>query len=311
MTIRGGTVCPLCAGTTAAVVTMGRDRSFGNPGIFAIRQCGHCQVMYLTPRLSADAVSAYYHAAGDTTQYCLAPGWTRWLQSTQFKRRMRHINREISAFVSGGTLLDVGCGRGEFLFGMTEYKQWRLRGLEMNTNLAQFVTEVFHIPVLTGWLEQVLPASVMYDVITLWDVFEHLRDPGDALGRLKGSLNRDGLLLIKMPNPASLGAWLFGACWSGWGVPQHYFTWLPNTFEAFVRKHGLKVVRAKYLYGAYSDLVTSVGFAMHGVVREQVQKCITRVLSRPPFIVGLSPIVILELALGRPSSVAYFLRHAE
>ncbi|MCZ7626840.1 MAG: class I SAM-dependent methyltransferase [Candidatus Methylomirabilis sp.] len=224
---------------------------------------------------------------------------------------MRRINGEISEFVSGGTLLDVGCGRGEFLFGMSKYRQWTLRGLEMNPSLAQFVTEMFYVPVLTGRLDQVLPGSVTYDVITLWDVFEHLSDPDDALGRLKESLSRDGLLIIKMPNPESLGASLFGACWSGWGVPQHYFTWPPNVFEAFVQKRGLRIVRGRYLYGAYSDFITSVSFALHGIFRERVRKLLTRVLSLPPFMIGLSPFMALERALGRPSSVTYFIQHAE
>jgi len=311
VTARGSAACPLCASTTAALVTMGRDRSFGNSGAFAIQQCGACHVMYLTPRAPIDAVLAYYHGAGDTVSCRLTSGWTRWLESTPFKRRMRRINGEISEFVSGGTLLDVGCGRGEFLFGMSKYRQWTLRGLEMNPSLAQFVTEMFYVPVLTGRLDQVLPGSVTYDVITLWDVFEHLSDPDDALGRLKESLSRDGLLIIKMPNPESLGASLFGACWSGWGVPQHYFTWPPNVFEAFVQKRGLRIVRGRYLYGAYSDFITSVSFALHGIFRERVRKLLTRVLSLPPFMIGLSPFMALERALGRPSSVTYFIQHAE
>lgn len=311
VTVKGCEACPVCGAVRSVAVTMGRDRSFSNAGAFTIRQCTVCKVIYSTPRLSVDAASAFYHAAGDTVQCRLTPGWVRWLESTRFKRRMRRINAEISELVSGGTLLDVGCGRGEFLFGMTKYRQWTLRGLEMNPSLAQFVAEVFHVPVLTGRLDQALPGSVMYDVITLWDVFEHLRDPEDALDRLKESLSRGGLLVVKMPNPESLGARLFGACWSGWGVPQHYFTWPPEAFKAFVQERGLRVIRTRYLYGAYSDFVTSVGFAMHGIFQERVRRFITRVLALPPFMIGLSPFMALERALGRPSSVTYFIQHAE
>lgn len=241
--------------------------------------------------------------------YQLTPGWKRYLNGWRFKRRIQRIEREFSRFVDGGSLLDVGCGTGGFLYGMSKSRKWKLHGLEMNREATKFVTREFGIPVYIGTLEEALPPDVCFDVVILRDVFEHFRDSILALQKLKGILKKkDGLLVIKMPNPDSVGARIFGPYWFGYSVPQHYFTWPSKVFCKFVEREGLKIVGTKYLYGAYSDYLTSNGFALEGRIPRNALRIGLRILSEMPFEIAAYPFIRAEIAIGRSSSLVYFIR---
>ena len=60
-----------------------------------------------------------------------------------------------------------------------------------------------------------------FDVVTLWDVFEHVLDPKATLTEIARILKPNGLVVIHTPNPTSLEARLMGANWVGWERPRH------------------------------------------------------------------------------------------
>jgi hypothetical protein len=187
------------------------------------------------------------------------------------------------------------------------FSNWRLSGLERQLEAARFVNTEWGIPVFVGPVEECLPSEPRFDIITLWDVFEHLRDPEVALERLRMALRPSGILVIKMPNPTCLAARLFRSAWYGWAVPQHYFAWPRRVFESFVTDRGFRVVQTKYIYGAYSDHITSIGFALHGLIPTRLGRMLTRVLSNEVFETLATPLLTFESAVMGGSSLTYFL----
>ncbi len=59
------------------------------------------------------------------------------------------------------------------------------------------------------------------DAVVLWHVAEHLDDPLAALERVRGWLAPGGLVLLGVPNAASLQARLAGPAWMHWDAPRH------------------------------------------------------------------------------------------
>lgn len=104
---------------------------------------------------------------------------------------------------SPGTLVDVGCGLGFFLGTVRRHRPgWSLRGYELSEFAVGWAQEhndlrgiVQRCPVEESDLP---PGSV--DVVTMWDVIEHLPRPQALLRRLAGLLKPGGFVFVQTPN---------------------------------------------------------------------------------------------------------------
>jgi 2-polyprenyl-3-methyl-5-hydroxy-6-metoxy-1,4-benzoquinol methylase len=102
-----------------------------------------------------------------------------------------------------GSLLDVGCATGSFL-SLAQAKGWECRGLEVSAFAAARAREQTGCEIFCGKLEEVPFDSGSFDVITMWDLLEHLPDPLQGLEKARRLLKPNGLLLVNTPNENSL-----------------------------------------------------------------------------------------------------------
>lgn len=102
-----------------------------------------------------------------------------------------------------GSLLDVGCATGSFL-SLAQAKGWECRGVEVSTFAAAQARERTGCEIFCGKLEDAPFASGSFDVITMWDLLEHLPDPLQGLETARRLLKPSGLLLVNTPNENSL-----------------------------------------------------------------------------------------------------------
>jgi len=118
-----------------------------------------------------------------------------------------------------GSLLDVGCGTGDFL-AAAKSNGWQVIGIEPNSDArtkANYKTGtlVFDTPKL-----ETLPAN-SFDVITLWHVLEHLPNLDAQIQLFKKLLKPNGTLIIAVPNHNSFDASYYGKYWAAYDVPRH------------------------------------------------------------------------------------------
>lgn len=120
-----------------------------------------------------------------------------------------HAHRKIySEFINhfmtkqSGTVLDVGCGLGFFVKMVQEKKtQWKPIGYEMSLPAVKFANEVNKLSnVYAGMVQNSGLPSQSVDIITLWDVIEHIPKPQPLLQYLHGLLKEDGFLFLQTPN---------------------------------------------------------------------------------------------------------------
>jgi ubiquinone/menaquinone biosynthesis C-methylase UbiE len=92
-------------------------------------------------------------------------------------------------------ILDIGCGTGTFLG--TVLKDNSVMGVEISEDY-RAVLESKGIPHIIGDLDQALASlpDGHFDLITLWDVFEHLQAPSQAICAIKKKLSPDGKIII-------------------------------------------------------------------------------------------------------------------
>jgi SAM-dependent methyltransferase len=136
------------------------------------------------------------------------------------------------------SLLDVGCGTGEFL-AVTKTAGWLVEGLERDERAAACAREHHQIAISAGSVEQLSASTQQYDAVTLWHVLEHLYDPGQASEIIAQRLRENGVLLIAVPNIAGLDARVYKSNWVALDAPRHVNHFSLDTLARLGSKHGL------------------------------------------------------------------------
>jgi hypothetical protein len=85
--------------------------------------------------------------------------------------------------------------------------------------------------------------------IVFWHSLEHLRRPAGALGYAAGLLAPGGLLVVAVPNAASLQARLFGDRWLALDLPRHLVHIPARALRSALEEEGLTVERESPLRG--------------------------------------------------------------
>jgi len=139
------------------------------------------------------------------------PALTRTLPDAT-RARYRELLESFAPVRRTGRLLDVGCGGG-FFVGEAAAAGWRAEGTEVSAAAVEFGRArgwTLHRGVLDD--APVEPGSL--DVLTLFEVLEHVQDPAGLLRQCAARLRPGGLLYLTTPNMGSLSRRILGAGWS-------------------------------------------------------------------------------------------------
>lgn len=149
--------------------------------------------------------------------------------------------RELEKFCSSGKLLDIGCATGEFL-EVADHRGWLVQGIEISTYAANIAKDK-GIPVFAGVLEEAKFPFGSFDVVTMWDLIEHIKDPLNHLREIKRILKPNGFIGISTPNFESLRARIEGRNWWGFKESQeHLYFFSPKTLRNMLEKTGFEIV---------------------------------------------------------------------
>ena len=125
--------------------------------------------------------------------------------SVEIEKVREYLVRDLGSFRTTGSLLEIGCGEGEFLKVATE-NGWQTTGIEVSESAAQTAREKHGLDVLTGTIEQhqdrLAPGS--FDVVVLWGLVEHVRNPGELLRTARRLVRSGGAVLLYTPNADSI-----------------------------------------------------------------------------------------------------------
>lgn len=137
-------------------------------------------------------------------------------------------------------LLDIGCGAGCFM-DMARSRGWNVEGIDISVEVAQYAREHYHLNIHLGDLQQ-LPKQT-YDVITLWDVLEHLPKPLEQLSQAYQLLKPNGILAISTPNIAGIGTRLNGRNSPIFNPMEHLYYFSINTLHQLLVKTGFRPIK--------------------------------------------------------------------
>jgi SAM-dependent methyltransferase len=232
------TACALCGSTGRVLHVDVPDYFFAVPGHWSLRRCvnDRCGLVWQDPMVvSEDLIHAYAdyytrpHAhrdgrGGAASNYGAAFFWLE-RQTTRLLRLGPERRRFASAYLdreAPGSLLDVGCGSGEFAASMKR-RGWTVRGTEFDASAAASARRLHGVTVDIGDLREIHYHDRSFDAITARHVIEHVREPLEFLMECWRLLKPGGKLIFTTPNAGSLGHRHFGSRWRGLEQPRHLF----------------------------------------------------------------------------------------
>jgi len=161
-----------------------------------------------------------------------------FVKSISLKRKLKLINSVAS---DGKSLLDVGCGTGDFLqFALKN--SWEVVGIEPNEKARSYANQKTNNSVFDSDYLLNLNAQ-SFDVITLWHVLEHLPDLNEYLTVLENLLKQNGTLIIAVPNYKSFDANHYKEFWAAYDVPRHLWHFSKTSISKLVAKHQMTVTK--------------------------------------------------------------------
>lgn len=234
-------VCNFCKSILFEEVFTVRDFRFRLPGDFMLVACKNCGLTFIKNPPSLSQLSSYYPSYYPdhlmtkpalrvklikimkriTLSQFFGYGEKRFWKNIfyPFRRVFSHTPR----YTKGGKILDVGCGRGDFLKSLKDLG-WNVYGIDISENAVNAAKSsglgnIF----LFGDLRDAQFNNEMFDCVSFRHSLEHLFNPTETLTEAFRILKGGGTVLISVPNFGSLQSRIFGKYWFGVDAPRHLY----------------------------------------------------------------------------------------
>jgi 2-polyprenyl-3-methyl-5-hydroxy-6-metoxy-1,4-benzoquinol methylase len=251
--------CNLCGSNSFKPYLVRKDLNLFIPGDFRMVRCNQCHLVYLNPRPTRESFTSIYLDSYDqyqTEPKTNEPRIRKFIRNYGFYKQAKSILH----FKRSGQILDIGCSTGDFLDIMRQYPNWSAVGIEPSSFASEYARSRRVLQVKTGYLDVSDFDDNTFDVVTLWNVLEHLSDPSETLNTIHRILKSDGLLVITTPNLDSLDARLFGDYWVGYELPRHFYVFSTQTLSMLLEKTGFSRLNRRTVYGSHAAAMTSIRF---------------------------------------------------
>jgi SAM-dependent methyltransferase len=175
--------CLLCGGERHRIV-------FEEHGLHVL-QCRDCGHVFSSHRADPHFDGFWGDAVQDEEHFY----WS--------KARDRLFRDFIRRFLQGrsGRLLDMGCGLGFFLRRVASLGTWEAHGCEISPAAVHYARHTLGLAnVLCSRPEDVPIPDESMDVITMWDVLDHIALPDPLIRRCHAVLKNEGVCFIRTPN---------------------------------------------------------------------------------------------------------------
>lgn len=252
--------CPICGHTGVQELLRAPDRLHGRWQLYTLLRCPVCSLVWLSHAPRPEEMGEHYT---DVYHRLISQAGGNSLH------RWRDRRAALLQYKQGGALLDLGCSSGSFL----EYlkgEPWKLYGIEMSADCGKVAQEKSGAQVFVGDVLDAPFPPESFDVITCFDVLEHLYEPRRVMAKVMGWLRPRGIFYVLVPNIESAEARVFGSYWGGLELPRHLFHYSPASLRYLANSVGLQeislVTRRNAALGVnirylLDDLFRSVGIS--------------------------------------------------
>lgn len=155
-------------------------------------------------------------------------------KTINLNEKLKLINR----IATGKTILDYGCGVGDYLDFMQK-NGYTVLGMEPNDSARKIAqSKIGKENVVSTAIENI---DQKFDVITLWHVLEHIPNLKEMILHLKNHLTENGTLVIAVPNHESFDATYYKEHWAAYDVPRHLWHFSADSMHQLFSQFGMKI----------------------------------------------------------------------
>ncbi len=226
---RNSQLCPICGHAVAQEWLRAPDRLHGRQEQYTLLRCPACSLVWLSQ--PPKPTEMHRHYTGEYDRLISAAG-----QNSPGRWRAR--NAALAQYKQSGALLDLGCSSGAFLQTLRGHS-WDLFGIEMSAESARQAQEKSGAQVFVGDILDAKFPPASFDVITCFDVFEHLYEPRRVMAKVAEWLKPGGIFYVLVPNIESAEGHVFRSYWQGLELPRHLFHYSPASLKFLAESAGL------------------------------------------------------------------------
>lgn len=241
-------MCPLCQSE--------RTTFYCEKEGYKIFKCLSCQNGFLDlSSFSIDLIDFYqnnYHKTvghdevkGYDDYYAMESSLTR-----TFRKHVQDLLQIRSRNKINEYLLDVGCGPGFFLKVASRY--YRARGVEIGKEAVFHARNVLGLDVIQGEFKGSLYSPQSFDVVTMFDVVEHLKNPISTMKDVYALLKPGGVFMLTTGDFSSLAARFFGKRWHLMTLPDHLFFFSKEGLMKILEQIGFQIISVTYPMSYFS-----------------------------------------------------------
>lgn len=203
----------------------------------SVVKCTSCGTIFLSYRPKDEIIIQSYSNAEDNTFIRQNKFRIKTFQDNlkKISKKFWKINNR-----SPKSILDIGCAGGAFPKA-ADNLGFNVVGIEPSKYLANWAKENYGIDIRQGVLSDHQFDDNTFDIVSMWDVIEHLSDPVSELKLMRKILKKDGILVVNFPDVSTFPCKIMGWKWPFFlSVHLIYFT--KKTLANFLKNSGYKVI---------------------------------------------------------------------
>ncbi|MGB2869706.1 MAG: methyltransferase domain-containing protein [Bacteroidota bacterium] len=209
--------------------------------------CQQCGFVYINPQPTSGAIHRIYNDEEVRRFFfreLLLP-YVERDQKPEFETRL-HILKEMIRS-PGPRLLDIGCAAGLFL-QLANSNGFQVEGLELNKQYVDYIRANRPIRVHQKPLEEMKFLESSFDVVTMWDVLEHVPDPRKTVGEVHRIVAKDGIFALTTINHDCINEHLLKDRWRYYMPPDHLCSFTPDLLRTLLANVGFEIVKIQHQY---------------------------------------------------------------
>ena len=210
---------------------------------FTIVSCETCNFTFTNPRPKNESLGDYYKSDMYISHTNSGKGLFNWMYQIVRKYAIGTKLTLLKSVTDVGCHLDIGCGTGEFLNACRQ-AGFKVKGVEPSKLAREQSVNNYNLPV-SGDTDLGQFENTQFDSISMWHVLEHVPNLIKTITEFKRILNKNGKIIIAVPNHKSWDSSYYSEFWAAWDVPIHLWHFSKETIELLFNKNGFKLIKTK------------------------------------------------------------------
>jgi SAM-dependent methyltransferase len=255
---------------------------FLHQGEFRWVKCLSCNLLYIDPLPSIEQIKDIYQRDTGKTFNVQADMVEAFEKGLEARKRFRII----SPYLQGKKVLEIGCGAG-YLLSHLRACGYNVAGTELSPALIDYARKIRRLDVYHG--DEEIPSGL--DVILLFNVLSHLRDPILSMRRFNSMLKDRGHLILETGNLAELKE----VHRVELNAPEHLYHFSQHSLQRLLDQTGFKlkhVFRASIKWQLY---LLKIGQMFRPGKHKELPRALTHPTSLRSFLKRVSSYLLLWL----------------